>query len=176
MLRNASQTPFKFCFGAPSCVPATPFETAGAKLDVEAVTKLLDDPRIGYLSEVMDFPGVLNRSPEIMAKIEAAKQRGKPVDGHAPGLRGEEAKNYLAAGISTDHECFTIDEAIDKLKANCQIAIREGSAARNFAALEPLIDSHSSQCMLCSDDKHPDEFLLGHIRWFLNAEMTFIQA
>ena len=124
----------------------------------------------------MDFPGVLNRSPEIMAKIEAAKQRGKPVDGHAPGLRGEEAKNYLAAGISTDHECFTIDEAIDKLKANCQIAIREGSAARNFAALEPLIDSHSSQCMLCSDDKHPDEFLLGHIRWFLNAEMTFIQA
>ncbi|QEG20761.1 adenine deaminase [Mariniblastus fucicola] len=163
MLHNASQTPFKFCFGAPSCVPATRFETAGAELDVAAVTRLLDDPRIGYLSEVMDFPGVLSRAPEVMAKIRAAIERGKPVDGHAPGLRGEEARNYLAAGITTDHECFTIEEAIDKLAYGCKIAIREGSAARNFAALEPLIDSHPDMCMLCSDDKHPDEFLLGHI-------------
>ena len=163
MLRNAAQTSFKFCFGAPSCVPATDFETAGARIDSAAVTRLLDDPQIGYLSEVMDFPGVLNRSPEVMAKINAAIERNKPVDGHAPGLRGELAAKYVAAGITTDHECFTIDEALDKLKVGCKIAIREGSAARNFDALESLIDSHPDMVMLCSDDKHPDEFLLGHI-------------
>lgn len=163
MLRNARQTPFKFCFGAPSCVPATKFETAGAELDVAAVEELLDHPQIGYLSEVMDFPGVIDRAPEVMAKIQAAKDRGLPVDGHAPGLRGEQARAYISAGISTDHECFTIEEARGKLDAGCKIAIREGSAARNFAAIEPLIDSHPDMCMLCSDDKHPDEFLLGHI-------------
>ena len=163
MLRNAAQTNFKFCFGAPSCVPATEFETAGARIDAAAVTRLLDDPRIGYLSEVMDFPGVLNRSPEIMAKINAAIERNKPVDGHAPGLRGDQAAQYVSAGITTDHECFTLDEALDKLAAGCKIAIREGSAARNYDALESLIDSHTDRVMLCSDDKHPDEFLLGHI-------------
>ena len=163
MLRNAAQTNFKFCFGAPACVPATEFETAGARIDAAAVTRLLDDPRIGYLSEVMDFPGVLNRSPEVMAKIQAAVDRNKPVDGHAPGLRGELAAKYVAAGITTDHECFTLDEALDKIKCGCKIAIREGSAARNFDALESLIDTHPDMVMLCSDDKHPDEFLLGHI-------------
>ena len=163
MLNNARQVNFKFMFGAPSCVPATPFETAGAALNAEAVTKLLADDRIGYLSEVMDFPGVLRRDPEVMAKIHAAQKFNKPVDGHAPGLRGEEAVNYISAGISTDHECFTVEEALDKIDAGCKIAIREGSAARNFDALVSLIDSHPQQCMLCSDDKHPDEFLLGHI-------------
>jgi len=163
MLQNAAQVTFKFMFGAPSCVPATPFETAGAALDSASVTKLLSDDRIGYLSEVMDFPGVLRRDAEVMAKIEAAKKAGKPVDGHAPGLRGQEAADYIAAGISTDHECFTLEEALDKIAAGGKIAIREGSAARNFDALVSLIDSHPQQCMLCSDDKHPDEFLLGHI-------------
>jgi adenine deaminase len=163
MLRNAAQTNFKFCFGAPACVPATVFETAGASINVEQVTTLLNDSRIGYLSEMMDFPGVLNRSRDVMAKIAAAKLAGKPVDGHAPGLRGEEAKRYVSAGISTDHECFTYDEAIDKIAFGCKIAIREGSAARNFDALESLIDEHPAFVMLCSDDKHPDEFLLGHI-------------
>ena len=163
MLQNAAQTSFKFCFGAPSCVPATNFETAGASLDSEAVAKLLADPRIGYLSEVMDFPGVLSGAAEVVAKIAAAQANGKPVDGHAPGLRGDDAAKYFAAGISTDHECFTRDEAIDKIKAGCMIAIREGSAARNFDALESLIDDFPESCMLCSDDKHPDEFLLGHI-------------
>lgn len=163
MLQNAAQVNFKFMFGAPSCVPATPFETAGAKLDVAAVTKLLADDRIGYLSEVMDFPGVLRRDPEVMAKIEAAGRVNKPVDGHAPGLRGQQAADYIAAGISTDHECFSIEEALDKIAAGCKIAIREGSAARNFDALVSLIDTHPQQCMLCSDDKHPDEFLIGHI-------------
>ena len=163
MLRNAAQTSFKFCFGAPACVPATEFETAGARIDAATVTRLLDDPRIGYLSEVMDFPGVLNRAPEVMAKINAAISRNKPVDGHAPGLTGELAAKYVSAGITTDHECFTLDEALDKLKCGCKISIREGSAARNFDSLESLIDSHADMVMLCSDDKHPDEFLLGHI-------------
>ena len=163
MLRNAAQTCFKFCFGAPSCVPATMFETSGAKLDSAEVTRLLSDPRIGYLSEMMDVPGVLNRSPEVMKKINAALAQGKPVDGHAPGLRGEQATRYVKAGITTDHECFSKNEALDKLAAGCKIAIREGSAARNFDALESLIDEFPEMCMLCSDDKHPDELILGHI-------------
>ena len=140
-----------------------PFETAGASLDATAVARLLDDDRIGYLSEMMDFPGVLKRSPEVMEKIAAALERGKPIDGHAPGLRGESAARYVAAGITTDHECFTMEEAIDKIRAGCKIAIREGSAARNFDALQELIDQYPQFCMLCSDDKHPDELLLGHI-------------
>ncbi|MFK7766614.1 MAG: adenine deaminase [Mariniblastus sp.] len=163
MLRDAEKTWFKFCFGAPACVPATVFETAGATVDSEAVSKLLQDPRIGYLSEMMDFPGVLNGSAEVIKKIQHARDNGKPVDGHAPGLRGEHAAKYIAAGITTDHECFTIEEALDKISAGCKIAIREGSAARNFDALQPLIDSHPDSVMLCSDDKHPDEFLFGHI-------------
>ncbi|MEM6329920.1 MAG: adenine deaminase [Planctomycetota bacterium] len=163
MLENAEQTPFKFYFGAPSCVPATPFETAGAEITVEQVEALLDDPRIVYLSEMMNYPGVLGGDPGCMAKIRAAIERGKRVDGHAPGLRGAEAAAYIAAGITTDHECFTKDEALDKLAAGCKIAIREGSAARNFDALCSLIGEHPSMTMLCSDDKHPDELLEGHI-------------
>ncbi len=163
MLRDASGSPFKFYFGAPACVPASNFETAGATMDADVVAKLLDDPRIAYLSEMMDFPGVLSESVEVFAKISAAQKRGKPVDGHAPGLRGEEARKYFAAGISTDHESYTLEEAIEKIQFGCKIAIREGSAARNFEALEPLIDQYPDLCMFCSDDKHPDELLLGHI-------------
>jgi adenine deaminase len=163
MLANAAGSPFKFFFGAPSCVPATTFETAGATITVEEVTALLNDPRIPYLSEMMNFPGVLHGDPECLAKINAAQAVGKPVDGHAPGLRGEEAARYIAAGISTDHECFTKEEALDKVAAGCKISIREGSAARNFDALYTLIGEHPQQTMLCSDDKHPDELLIGHI-------------
>ncbi|MGL4514557.1 MAG: adenine deaminase [Lacipirellulaceae bacterium] len=163
MLDNAAQTPFKFFFGAPSCVPATTYETAGASISVAEVEALLDDPRVGYLSEMMNFPGVLNGDPECLAKIAAAKLRGKPVDGHAPGLRGEEAARYVAAGMTTDHECFTIEEARDKLAAGCKIAIREGSAARNFDALQPLIAEAPGMVMLCSDDKHPDELATSHL-------------
>ena len=163
MLENASQSPFKFYFGAPSCVPATPFESAGATITVDEVEQLLDDPRILYLSEMMNFPGVLNGDKDCLAKIAAARERGKPVDGHAPGLRGAEAQKYIAAGMSTDHECFTKDEALDKLAAGCKIAIREGSAARNFDALVSLLGQFPQQTMLCSDDKHPDELLVGHI-------------
>ncbi len=163
MLRDAAQTIFKFHFGAPACVPATRFETSGAEIDAVSVAQLLDDPRIGYLSEMMDFPGVLAGHQEVLAKIAAARQRGKPVDGHAPGLRGDAARKYFGAGITTDHECITIEEALDKIAAGGKISIREGSAARNFEALQPLLDQFPEQCMFCSDDKHPDELLVGHI-------------
>ena len=163
MLDNANTVPFKFCFGAPACVPATTFETSGATISVEEVEQLLADDRIGYLSEVMDFPAVLRRDPDIMRKIDSARANGKIADGHAPGLRDLDAASYFAAGISTDHECFTKEEALDKIAAGCHVAIREGSAARNFEALYPLIDEFPDQVMLCSDDKHPDELVVGHI-------------
>ncbi|MEM7315859.1 MAG: adenine deaminase [Planctomycetota bacterium] len=163
MLNAAKGVPFKFHFGVPSCVPATNFETAGARLDADAVARLLDDPQLGYLSEMMNYPGVLAGDREVIAKIDAARQRGKPVDGHAPGLRGEMAEKYVAAGITTDHECTTRDEALEKLAAGCKIQIREGSAARNFDALYTLIDDYPDNCMFCSDDKHPDELSVGHI-------------
>jgi adenine deaminase len=163
MIDNGKKVPFHFFFGAPSCVPATVFETAGAMIDSDQITELLASDDIYYLSEMMNFPGVLHQDEEVMKKINAAHQAGKPVDGHAPGLRGEEAKKYIAAGISTDHECFTMEEALDKLGLGMKILIREGSAAKNFEALYPLIDTHTNNIMLCSDDKHPDSLLEGHI-------------
>lgn len=172
MLDNAAESPLKFNFGAPSCVPATVFETAGATITVAEVEELLDDPRIRYLSEMMNFPGVLAGDTECLAKIAAAQQRGKPVDGHAPGLRGEEAAAYVAAGMTTDHECFTKEEALDKLAAGCKIAIREGSAARNFDALYTLLGEHPGMVMLCSDDKHPDELLAGHINMLVRRAIA----
>ena len=163
MLRAASEVPLKIRFGAPSCVPATIFETAGAELNAAAVTRLLADERIGYLSEVMNYPGVLSGDEQVMAKIAAAQRVGKPIDGHAPGLRGDDAARYVAAGISTDHECTSQEEALEKMAAGCKIQIREGSAAKNFEALQPLIASHSDRCMFCTDDTHPDDLLEGHI-------------
>jgi adenine deaminase len=163
MLASARQVPLKFHFGCPSCVPATSFETAGATLDSTAVAELLAHPEIGYLSEMMNYPGVLFADPEVMKKIAAAQAVGKPVDGHAPGLRGEDARRYAAAGITTDHECFTLDEALDKIGFGMKILIREGSAARNYEALKSLLGTHPASCMLCSDDKHPDDLLVGHI-------------
>ena len=163
MIENAREVPFKFCFGAPSCVPATPFETAGAELDVEAVAELLALPEIGYLAEMMNFPGVLEKHEIPLAKIALAREAGKPVDGHAPGLRGEDARTYANAGISTDHECFTADEALDKLKFGMKILIREGSAAKNFDALICLLEDFPDEIMFCSDDKHPNDLVVGHI-------------
>jgi len=163
MIANGKKVPFKFNFGAPSCVPATSFETAGAVLGVEEVRELLGMPEIKYLSEMMNFPGVLFNDPEVMAKIELAKKAGKPVDGHAPGLKGADAAKYINAGISTDHECFTLDEARDKIGYGMRVLIREGSAAKNFETLYPLIDEAPEMVMLCSDDKHPDDLLHGHI-------------
>ena len=163
MINNGKKVPFHFFFGAPSCVPATRFETAGASINSEEVATLLDNKDIYYLSEMMNFPGVLFKDEEVMKKIKAAHAVGKPVDGHAPGLMGEDAQKYIEAGISTDHECFTIEEAVDKLSYGMKILIREGSAAKNFEALYELIDDHPNSVMLCSDDKHPDSLVLGHI-------------
>ena len=163
MIDNGKKVAFNFFFGAPSCVPATVFETAGAALNSDQVSNLLANPDIYYLSEMMNFPGVLFKDEEVMKKIAAAHKIGKPVDGHAPGLRGKDAKKYIEAGISTDHECFTLEEALDKLEHGMKILIREGSAAKNFEALYELIDDHPKNVMLCSDDKHPDSLLEGHI-------------
>jgi adenine deaminase len=163
MLENAAHSPFKFCFGAPSCVPATPFETAGAEITVADIKKLFENPKIGYLAEMMNWPGVLHRDSDVMAKIALAHAAGRPVDGHAPGLRADDAAHYASAGISTDHECFTAAEARDKLAVGMKILIREGSAARNFDALIELMPEHYSNLMFCSDDKHPDTLILGHI-------------
>jgi adenine deaminase len=163
MIEDGERTPFRFYFGAPSCVPATPFETAGATVDVADVEALLDRPDVVYLAEMMNWPGVLNGDPVVFEKLGAAKRRGKPIDGHAPGLRGEDASRYAAAGISTDHESFGLLEARDKIAAGMKILIREGSAARNFDELHPLISEHPDRVMFCSDDKHPDELVEGHI-------------
>ncbi len=169
MIENGKKVPFKFNFGAPSCVPATMFETAGATLDEKEVDMLLQRDEIKYLSEMMNFPGVLFADDVVMQKIASAKKYNKPVDGHAPGLMGDDAKKYIEAGeegkivISTDHECFTAAEALDKLKYGMKILIREGSAAKNFEALIGLLHDHADNMMFCSDDKHPDNLVLGHI-------------
>lgn len=163
MIYDGKKVPFHFYFGAPSCVPATTFETAGASLTAADIETLLQREDIKYLSEMMNFPGVLSGDKEVVKKIGAAHAHKKPVDGHAPGLRGEQAKQYIAAGISTDHECFSKDEALDKLKYGMHILIREGSAAKNFDALIELLHDFPEKIMFCSDDKHPDSLVEGHI-------------
>ena len=163
MINNGKKTPFKFFFGASSCVPATTFETAGAVIDSKGIRELFEKDGLIYLSEMMNYPGVLFNDPEVVEKIRIAHELGKPVDGHAPGLRGEEAKKYIDAGISTDHECFTLDEALEKIKYGMKILIREGSAAKNFEALHPLIGKHAEMVMFCSDDKHPNDLVAGQI-------------
>ncbi len=163
MIEDGKTVPFKFNFGAPSCVPATVFETAGAEVNAADIDMLMQRTDIKYLAEMMNFPGVLNADEEVMKKIASAHQNGKPVDGHAPGLRGETAEKYISAGISTDHECFTKEEASDKLQIGMKILIREGSAAKNFDALIELLNDWPEQMMFCSDDKHPDSLVLGHI-------------
>jgi len=164
MIEDGKRVPFKFCFGAPSCVPATTFETAGATISAKDIRRLLAMKEIGYLAEMMNFPGVLHEDPEVMMKIRLAQAFNKPIDGHAPGLRGEDAKKYIETGITTDHECFTYEEALDKLQLGLEyVLIREGSAAKNFEALIPLMAKYPARLMFCSDDKHPDNLVEGHI-------------
>lgn len=163
MIQNGKEVPFHFYFGAPSCVPATEYETAGAKISAKEIEHLFEQDGLKYLSEMMNYPGVLHKDPEVLAKIAVAKKFGKPVDGHAPGLRGEEAKNYIAAGISTDHECYLYEEALEKIELGMKILIREGSAAKNYEALHPLIAQFPDKILFCSDDKHPHELVKGHI-------------
>jgi adenine deaminase len=163
MINNGRQVPFKFYFGAPSCVPATSFESTGNIFGVKETEQLLRRDDVRYLSEMMNFPGVIHYQPDVVAKLNAARKHDKPVDGHAPGLSGEDIRKYIEAGISTDHECFTMDEAIEKIKYGMNIQIREGSAAKNFDVLIGLIKIYPDKIMLCSDDKHPDDLLVGHI-------------
>ncbi|WP_303317984.1 adenine deaminase [Flavivirga abyssicola] len=163
MIDNGKKVPFKFNFGAPSCVPATHFESAGAVINSDDIKELLKNPDIKYLAEMMNYPGVLFDDDEVLKKIAWAKHYNKPVDGHAPGLRGDDVTKYINAGISTDHECFTYEEALEKLEKGMKILIREGSAAKNFEALIDLLPEHFENMMFCSDDKHPDDLLLHHI-------------
>jgi adenine deaminase len=163
MIENGKKVPLKFNFGAPSCVPATSFESAGAIIDAADIKLMMENPDIKYLAEMMNYPGVLFDDAEVLAKIQHAKNNNKPIDGHAPGLRGEDATKYIAAGISTDHECFTYDEALEKLEKGMKVLIREGSAAKNFEALVDLLPQYFENMMFCSDDKHPDDLLIGHI-------------
>ena len=163
MIENGKKVPLKFNFGAPSCVPATSFESAGAVINSNDIKVMMENPDIKYLAEMMNYPGVLFDDAEVLAKIQHAKNNNKPIDGHAPGLRGDDASKYIAAGISTDHECFTYEEALEKLQKGMKVIIREGSAAKNFNALIDLLPEHFENMMFCSDDKHPDDLLLGHI-------------
>jgi adenine deaminase len=163
MIENGKKVPLKFNFGAPSCVPATSFESAGAVINADDIKLMMENPDINYLAEMMNYPGVLFDDEEVLQKIEHAKNNNKPIDGHAPGLRGDDVTKYIAAGISTDHECFRYDEALEKLQKGMKILIREGSAAKNFDALIDLLPEHYNNMMFCSDDKHPDDLLLGHI-------------
>ncbi|WP_425636221.1 adenine deaminase [Algoriphagus yeomjeoni] len=163
MIENGKQVPFKFYFGAPSCVPATPFETAGGEINAADIENLMSRPEIHYLAEMMNWPGTVNRDELVMEKIRISKKYGKPIDGHAPGLKDKLAEKYVSAGPSTDHECFTSEEALGKLKLGMKIAIREGSAAKNFEALIDLIDEYPEMIMFCSDDKHPDNLAVSHI-------------
>lgn len=163
MIDNGGQVAFKFFFGAPSCVPATAFETAGATITADEIDRLLATKAVKYLAEMMNWPGVLNQDPAVMEKLAIAKKHGKVIDGHAPGLKGRMAQEYINAGISTDHECFTREEALDKLACGMKIIIREGSAAKNFEALADLLTDYEDDVMFCSDDKHPDNLVEGHI-------------
>lgn len=172
MVEDAERSPLKFFFGAPSCVPATPFDRAGGSLDAAAVGRLLDDPRIKYLSEMMNFPGVLHDDPLVLAKLGEARRRGKPIDGHAPGVRGPQLAKYIAAGISTDHESRAFDEGREKLDRGMKLIIREGSAAKDFEALAPLVQLYPDRCMFCSDDKHPDELTQWHINALVKRSLA----
>lgn len=172
MIQNAAKTPFHICFGAPSCVPATIFESSGANLGTDEVAQLLRMSEVGYLAEMMNFPGVLYHDPLVYEKLAAARRFGKPVDGHAPGLTGEDARKYVEAGISTDHECYTLDEALDKIGFGMKVLIREGSAARNFDTLLPLLKLHPDKVMFCSDDKHPDDLVNGHINLLVKRALA----
>ncbi len=163
MIENGKKVPFKFNFGAPSCIPATTFESAGAVIDSDDIRTLLENPDIKYLAEMMNYPGVLFDDEEVMKKLAWAKLYKKPIDGHAPGLRGDDITKYINAGITTDHECFTYEEALEKLQKGMKILIREGSAAKNFEALIDLASEHYQNMMFCSDDKHPDDLLIDHI-------------
>lgn len=172
MIENSRKVPLKFNFGAPSCVPATTFETAGASITAVDIDELLALDKVKYLAEMMNWPGVIFDDPSVSAILEVAQKHGKPIDGHAPGLMGEQALKYISKGISTDHECYMLEEAQFKLQNGMKVIIREGSAAKNFDTLEPLIAEFYEKMMFCSDDKHPDDLLIGHINLLVKRALA----
>ncbi len=161
MIKNSKKVPLRFYFGASSCVPATCYETSGAKLGEKEIEKLLRKKEITHLAEMMNYPGVINKDPSVMKKIKLAKKYKKKIDGHAPGLRGEDLDAYLKAGIETDHECYSLKEAREKMKKGMKIIVREGSAAKNLSALYPVLKKGEN--FLCVDDLHPDDLMEGHL-------------
>ena len=173
MLENGSITPFYFCWGAPSCVPATDFETAGGELGLKEIEELLGLSQVGFLAEMMNFPGVITRDKLVLEKIALAKALDKPIDGHAPLLRGDELSAYIRAGISTDHESTSLEEAREKIEKGMKILIREGSAAKNFETLKPLLLEVPEMCMFSTDDAHPSAFLRGHINQLVRRACDF---
>jgi len=163
LIADGAKSPFIFHFGIPSCVPATEWEPGGAEIGVDEVKALLEKDGLGFMGEVMNFPGVLNGDPKLAAKIALAREAGIPIDGHAPGLSGKGLRQYAKAGITTDHECSSAGEAMEKVGAGMYIQMREGSAARNFEALLPVLSQAPQRCMFCSDDLHCDALHTGHI-------------
>ena len=172
MYESGKKVPFKFNFGVPSCVPATDFEASGARLDAADVDVLLQRDEFVYLSEMMNFPGVVYGDKQVLSKLASAKKYNKPVDGHAPALSGDMLEKYVAAGVHTDHECSSMQEAEEKIKLGMQILIREGSAAKNFEALSSLFEKNAEKIMLCSDDLHPDDLLKGHINLLVKRALS----
>ena len=172
MIENGQKVPFKFNFGAPSCVPATTFETAGAVFTAADMDELLSRKDVKYLAEMMNWPGVIYEDPSVKSILDVAKKHQKPIDGHAPGLMGEQALAYLSKGISTDHECYMLEEGRFKLENGTKVIIREGSAAKNFETLEPLIAQYYEKMMFCSDDKHPDDLMIGHINLLVKRALA----
>ncbi len=173
MIENAEQSPLNFFFGAPSCVPATPFETSGAILGAEEVEQLLRMDKISHLGELMNFPGVINDDPLVLKKIALARKYSKKIDGHAPGLRGDDLKKYVNAGISTDHECTELGEALEKLELGMKIIIRESSACKDFDTLIPIAEKHYDQCMFACDDQHPDDLVIGNINVLVKKALKY---
>ena len=173
MIEEGRSVPLKFYFGAPSCVPASPFETSGAVISSAEIEQLLQMDEIRYLSEVMNFPGVIKDDEEMHRKLSIARQYAKPIDGHAPGLRGADLKKYVSCGISTDHECITRAEALEKLSLGMKVMIREGSAAKNFDEMIPIVNEHYENCMFCTDDMHPDELIEGHINVLVKRALDY---
>ncbi|HOK37183.1 MAG TPA: adenine deaminase [Bacteroidales bacterium] len=174
MINNSKETPLKTFFGIPSCVPATLFETSGAVLDHNDIDELLTKQEVKILGEMMNFPGVINEDETVIKKLNVAKKHNAQIDGHIPGISGDNLKKYIDSGISTDHECFTIEEASEKIKLGMKILIREGSAAKNFDELYPLISKHNKMVMLCTDDSHPDDLInYGHINKIIKKGIKY---
>lgn len=164
MMNNGRHRKVSFFWTIPSCVPATHLDHAGACIGVEATERMARSGRFVGLSEMMNVPGVLNVEENVVGKLRVARKAGLPIDGHAPGLKGEALHRYVSAGISTDHECSTLEEAEEKIRAGMKILIREGSAARNYEALRTLIDRYPDKVMFCTDDSHPDQLCFdGHM-------------